>query len=123
MLLNYRKDGTPFWNELWISPVRDGRGKVTHWVSVQADVTEQKETEQALLENYAAVIDEIVRAKPAASKGRYILSITLATTMGPGIRVDASRTREAEILGSGEVAEDEPAAAQAEAPVAEPATA
>ena len=47
-------------------------------------------TEQALLENYAAVIDEIVRAKPAASKGRYIISITLATTMGPGIRVDSS---------------------------------
>ncbi len=55
-------------------------------------------TEQALLENYAAVIDEIVRAKPAAAKGRYILSITLATTMGPGIRVDSSRTREGEIL-------------------------
>jgi large subunit ribosomal protein L1 len=54
--------------------------------------------ERALLENYAAVVDEIVRAKPAAAKGRYILSITLATSMGPGIRVDESRTREAEIL-------------------------
>ena len=57
-------------------------------------------TEQALLENYAAVIDEIVRAKPAASKGRYLLSITLATTMGPGIRTDISKTREGEILAS-----------------------
>src|SRR5204862_142277 len=54
--------------------------------------------ERALLENYAAVVDEIVRARPAAAKGRYLLSITLATTMGPGIRVDTSRTREAEIL-------------------------
>ncbi len=45
--------------------------------------------ERALLENYAAVVDEIVRARPAAAKGRYLLSITLATTMGPGIRVDA----------------------------------
>jgi large subunit ribosomal protein L1 len=53
-----------------------------------------------LLANYAAVIDEIVRAKPAAAKGRYLLSITLANTMGPGIRVDASRTREGEILGT-----------------------
>ena len=44
--------------------------------------------ERPLLENYAAVIDEIVRAKPAAAKGRYIQSITLTTTMGPGIRVD-----------------------------------
>ena len=57
-------------------------------------------TEQALLENYAAVIDEIVRAKPAVSKGRYIISITLATTMGPGVRVDSTRTREGEILVS-----------------------
>ena len=55
--------------------------------------------ERALLENYAAVIDEIVRAKPAAAKGRYMLSITLATTMGPGVRVDTGVVREAEILG------------------------
>jgi large subunit ribosomal protein L1 len=66
-------------------------------------------SEQALLENYAAVIDEIVRAKPAAAKGRYMISITLTTTMGPGIRVDAARTREAEILAGGAV-EDEPSA-------------
>ncbi|GIK76656.1 MAG: 50S ribosomal protein L1 [Acidobacteria bacterium] len=58
-------------------------------------------SEQALLENYAAVVDEIVRAKPAAAKGRYIISITLTTTMGPGIRVDSTRTRDAEILGAG----------------------
>ena len=56
-------------------------------------------TERALLENYAAVIDEIVRAKPAAAKGRYILSITLATTMGPGVRADTAVVREGEILG------------------------
>jgi large subunit ribosomal protein L1 len=50
--------------------------------------------ERALLENYAAVIDEIIRAKPPAAKGRYIRSITLASTMGPGIKVDPSRTRD-----------------------------
>ena len=44
------------------------------------------------------MIEEIVRAKPAAAKGRYILSITLTTTMGPGIRVDPTRTRRAEIM-------------------------
>jgi len=42
--------------------------------------------EKALLENYAAVIDEIVRAKPSAAKGRYIRSITLASTQGPGVK-------------------------------------
>ena len=49
--------------------------------------------ERALVENYAALLDEIVRAKPAAPKGRYIKKITLASTMGPGIHVDPSRTR------------------------------
>ena len=48
--------------------------------------------ERALLENYAALVDEIVRAKPAAAKGRYIRQVTLATTMGPGIKIDP-RTR------------------------------
>jgi len=48
---------------------------------------------QALLENYAALIDEIVRARPAAAKGRYLKTITLTTTMGPGVRVDPGRTR------------------------------
>jgi large subunit ribosomal protein L1 len=77
--------------------------------------------ERALLENYAAVIDEIVRAKPAAAKGRYILSITLTDTMGPGVRVDETRTRESEIVagsaaavaGDGAAAEPEPAGATA----------
>jgi large subunit ribosomal protein L1 len=49
--------------------------------------------ERRLLENYATVIEEIVRAKPSAAKGRYIHTITLATTMGPGVHVDTTRTR------------------------------
>jgi large subunit ribosomal protein L1 len=44
-----------------------------------------------LLDNYSAVLDEIVRAKPASAKGRYIRSATLATTMGPGIKVDSGK--------------------------------
>jgi large subunit ribosomal protein L1 len=50
--------------------------------------------ERRLLENYAAVVEEIARAKPAAAKGRYIRGITIASTMGPGIKVDPSRTRD-----------------------------
>jgi large subunit ribosomal protein L1 len=50
--------------------------------------------ERALLENYAALLDEIVRAKPSAAKGRYIKQITLTTTMGPGIHVDTTITRD-----------------------------
>jgi large subunit ribosomal protein L1 len=47
-----------------------------------------------LLENYAAVIEELVRARPPAAKGRYLRTITVASTMGPGIKVDPSRTRD-----------------------------
>jgi large subunit ribosomal protein L1 len=49
--------------------------------------------QRALVENYAAVLDEIIRAKPSASKGRYIKQITLTSTMGPGIRLDPAKTR------------------------------
>jgi large subunit ribosomal protein L1 len=50
--------------------------------------------ERQLLENYAALLDEIIRQKPAAAKGRYLRTITLTTTMGPGVRVDPARTRD-----------------------------
>ncbi|MFN2471842.1 MAG: 50S ribosomal protein L1 [Gaiellaceae bacterium] len=49
--------------------------------------------ERELLENYATLMDEIMRAKPAASKGRYIHGVTLTSTMGPGIHIDPARTR------------------------------
>jgi large subunit ribosomal protein L1 len=50
-------------------------------------------TDQALVENYAAAIDEVVRLKPAAAKGRYLKKVTVTTTMGPGIPVDPGITR------------------------------
>jgi large subunit ribosomal protein L1 len=50
--------------------------------------------ESALLQNYAAVIEELIRAKPSAAKGRYIRSVTVASTMGPGVKVDPTRTRD-----------------------------
>jgi large subunit ribosomal protein L1 len=49
--------------------------------------------DRLLLENYAAVMDELVRAKPSAAKGRYIRSVTFASTMGPGVKVDPAITR------------------------------
>ena len=47
-----------------------------------------------LLENYQAVVDEIIRARPAAAKGKYLRSVTVSTTMGPGIRIDPNRARD-----------------------------
>ena len=87
-------------------------------------------SETDLLENYATVIEEIIRAKPAAAKGRYILSVILTTTMGPGVRVDSGRTGRAEImLGAGaaatgdDSAADEEPAPTADEPAEEAATA
>jgi large subunit ribosomal protein L1 len=59
-----------------------------------------------LLENLNAVMEEIVRAKPAAAKGRYIVSCTVATTMGPGIRVDASKVGDRDEVVATQTAEE-----------------
>ena len=68
---------------------RTDRTGIIHLVIGRSDFDEKR-----LLENYAALIDEVVRAKPAAAKGRYIRSVTLATTMGPGVHLDPTRTRD-----------------------------
>jgi large subunit ribosomal protein L1 len=71
---------------------RTDRTAIVHLVIGKKDFGDRQ-----LLENYAAVMDEIMRAKPAAAKGRYIRSVVFASTMGPGIKVDPSQTRD--ILG------------------------
>jgi large subunit ribosomal protein L1 len=78
--------------------VRDSKaGKLEYrtdrGANVHLTIGKRSFDERQLLENYASVVEEIVRAKPAAAKGRYIRSITLTSTMGPGIRVDTQRTR------------------------------
>ena len=50
-------------------------------------------SETQLAENYASALDEVLRLKPASSKGRYIKKVTVSTTMGPGVQVDPNRTR------------------------------
>jgi large subunit ribosomal protein L1 len=78
--------------------VRDAKaGKLEYrtdrGANVHVAIGKKSFDERALLENYAALVDEIVRAKPAAAKGRYIRGVTLTSTMGPGIKVDPARTR------------------------------
>ena len=68
---------------------RTDRHAIVHLVIGRRDFDGQR-----LLENYAAVIEELIRAKPSAAKGRYIRSVTFASTMGPGVKVDPSRTRD-----------------------------
>jgi large subunit ribosomal protein L1 len=78
--------------------VRDAKaGKLEYrtdrGANVHVAIGKKSFEERALVENYAAVVDEIVRAKPAAAKGRYIRQITITSTMGPGIHVDPAKTR------------------------------
>src|SRR5579862_5765950 len=68
---------------------RTDRNAIVHLV-----IGKREFEERALLENYAAVIEELIRAKPSVAKGRYIRSVTFASTMGPGVKVDPSRTRD-----------------------------
>jgi large subunit ribosomal protein L1 len=68
---------------------RTDRTAIVHLVIGKASFDDRK-----LLENYAAVIEEMIRAKPSAAKGRYLNTITLASTMSPGVKVDPSRTRD-----------------------------
>jgi large subunit ribosomal protein L1 len=89
--------------------VRDAKaGKLEYrtdrGANVHLPIGKKSFDERALVEYYSARIDEIVRAKPAAAKGRYIRGITLTTTMGPGVHVDPARTR-----GIVEELEEEPA--------------
>jgi large subunit ribosomal protein L1 len=78
--------------------VRDAKaGKLEYrtdrGANVHVAIGKKSFDERQLVENYAALVDEIVRAKPAAAKGRYIRGITLTSTMGPGIKIDPARTR------------------------------
>jgi large subunit ribosomal protein L1 len=78
--------------------VRDAKaGKLEYrtdrGANVHVSIGKKSFGERQLTENYAALVDEIVRAKPAAAKGRYIRQITLTSTMGPGIHVDPQKTR------------------------------
>jgi large subunit ribosomal protein L1 len=68
---------------------RTDRNAIVHLVIGKRDFEDRR-----LLENYAAVMEELIRAKPSAAKGRYIRTVTFATTMGPGVKVDPSRVRD-----------------------------
>jgi len=64
--------------------------------NVHAIIGKKSFSEEQLVENYRAVVDEILRAKPSAAKGKYVKSLTVATTMGPGIAIDTNRLKDTE---------------------------
>ena len=76
-------------------------GKLEYRVDRQANshlvIGKRSFDEKKLIENYLTVMEELLRAKPAGAKGRYLRSVTLSTTMGPGIRIDPARVKDVEL--------------------------
>jgi len=72
-------------------------GKINFRVDKQANlhmiIGKASFEDKQLVENYAAALDEVLRAKPPSAKGRYLQKVTVSTTMGPGISIDPNRTR------------------------------
>jgi large subunit ribosomal protein L1 len=91
-------------------------GKIEYRVDRQSNlhfvIGKSSFSEDQLLDNYAAALDEVLRAKPSAAKGRYLRKIAISTTMGPGILVDPARTRNLAADGTGETGETASAAAE-----------
>jgi large subunit ribosomal protein L1 len=100
-------------------------GKIEYRVDRQANlhfvIGKTSFTDVQLVENYATALDEVLRAKPSAAKGRYIRKIAVSTTMGPGIPVDPARTRN--LTEDGDGSEEASTAATAAAPAAPAAAA
>lgn len=69
-LLNYKKDGTPFWNELYVSPIEDEQGEVTHFIGIQNDINDRKQFEQSLREAERAA------AEASRSKSEFLANIS-----------------------------------------------
>jgi large subunit ribosomal protein L1 len=61
--------------------------------NIHAIIGKKSFEERQLLENYLAVVEEVLRAKPSSAKGRYIMSLVLSSTMGPGVRIDPTKPR------------------------------
>ncbi|HEX8101798.1 MAG TPA: 50S ribosomal protein L1 [Solirubrobacteraceae bacterium] len=68
---------------------RTDRTAIVHMVVGKTSFDDTK-----LLQNYQAIVEELIRAKPSAAKGKYIRSIVMASTMGPGVKIDPSRTKD-----------------------------
>ncbi|PHX61038.1 MAG: 50S ribosomal protein L1 [Actinobacteria bacterium] len=67
--------------------------RIDKHANMQFPIGKASFTEQQLVENYAAALDEVLRLKPAAAKGRYIKKATMSATMGPGVQVDPNRVK------------------------------
>jgi large subunit ribosomal protein L1 len=79
-----------------VADIKGGKIEFRNDKSRQPAVPDRQEAsfdDQQLIDNYFAVLDEVLRLKPSASKGRFLLKATLTTTMGPGIPLDYTKTR------------------------------
>ena len=90
-LLNYRKDGTAFWNELSLSPVYDAAGELSHYVGIQADVTARVQIEQERARHLAA--ERAARAEAERAQARLSLLAEATSMLAATLDVDESLDR------------------------------
>jgi PAS domain S-box-containing protein len=95
-LLNYRKDGTAFWNELSLSPVHDGEGALTHFVGIQADVTARVHVEQERGRTLAA--EQAARAAAEKAQRRLALLAEATSVLAATLDVEQSLARLSELV-------------------------
>jgi PAS domain S-box-containing protein len=88
VLRNYRKDGAPFWNELHVSPVRDDRGSLTHFVGVQNDITERKRAEEE--RDLLLARERQARAEADAARGRLALLAAAGPILSASLDYEAT---------------------------------
>ncbi|MBU1664030.1 MAG: PAS domain S-box protein [Gammaproteobacteria bacterium] len=98
-ILHYRKDGSPFWNELTISPVRDEQGQLTHFVGITRDITERKQSEEAL--RIAAVAFESQEGMMITDANSVILRVNRAFTETTGYTAEEAIGQTPRLLKSG----------------------
>jgi large subunit ribosomal protein L1 len=72
----------------------------TGTVTMDVAIGKKSFEERALLENYLAVVDEVLKAKPSSAKGRYIRSLVVSSTMGPGVRIDPTKPRGTDVVAA-----------------------
>ncbi len=90
-LLNYRKDQTPFWNQVDLSPVRDGEGVVTHYVGIQTDVTQRIDADLALQQAFEA--EKVARADAEAARARLTFLVEAVNRLSGTLDIDLCTDR------------------------------
>ncbi len=84
--INYRKDGTEFWNEWHIEPIKDEQGNITHYIAIQHDISERKRSEQAIEQKNAALAEILMQIEFEKSKIKEGVAMNVEQVLLPALK-------------------------------------